>query len=124
VAIPPQKAVKGPSWHKNTNVKKSEDRTVALVPGPGHYQSDKTEIFPIYKYKPSSVFASKVERVRDQKGVSSLKAKQLAGRPPRSHQGSRPTAATEYEDGNDQDIYEDDEDEGVSPGPGYYFNPE
>ncbi len=31
-------------------------------PGPGHYNADKSDIFPIYKYKPSSVFVSKVER--------------------------------------------------------------
>lgn len=32
------------------------------VPGPGHYNADKVDIFPIYKYKPSSVFVSKVAR--------------------------------------------------------------
>jgi hypothetical protein len=30
------------------------------IPGPGHYNAEKVDIFPIYKYKPSSVFVSKV----------------------------------------------------------------
>lgn len=32
------------------------------IPGPGHYNAEKVDIFPIYKYKPSSVFVSKVAR--------------------------------------------------------------
>lgn len=74
---------KGPSWHKD-QLRKGERKSEALNPGPGHYQSDKTEIFPIYKYKPSSVFASKVDRVRDSKNVASLKSKAMSGKPPRS----------------------------------------
>ena len=55
--------------------------------------------------------------------MDSLKAKGALGRPPRSSQGSKPTAATDYDD--DQDIYEDDDDDdGKTPGPGYYFNAE
>ena len=40
------------------------------APGPGHYNAEKVDIFPIYKYKPSSVFVSKVER----NGQNRLKA--------------------------------------------------
>lgn len=32
------------------------------TPGPGHYLAEKTDLAPIYKYKQSSVFASKVDR--------------------------------------------------------------
>jgi hypothetical protein len=47
----------------------------------------------------------------------------MNGRPPRSQQGSRPTAATDNGD-DDQDIYEEDDEDGATPGPGYYFNPD
>ena len=33
------------------------------TPGPGHYLAEKTDLAPIYKYKQSSMFASKVDRV-------------------------------------------------------------
>lgn len=56
---------KGPSWHKTGPKKGLEMTKKANNPGPGHYSSEKTDIFPIYKYKPSSVFASKVDRVRN-----------------------------------------------------------
>ena len=32
------------------------------TPGPGYYNSEKVEIVPVYKYKQSSMFASKVDR--------------------------------------------------------------
>lgn len=32
------------------------------IPGPGSYNPDKADIFPIYKYKGSGVFLSKVHR--------------------------------------------------------------
>lgn len=63
-----------PTWHAPKLGKKSTLSTVANksalaivngsadTPGPGYYQAEKTELFPIYKYKPSSVFASKVDR--------------------------------------------------------------
>jgi hypothetical protein len=38
-----------------------KDKTLNL--GPGQYNLDKIEAFPVYKFKPSSMFASKVERV-------------------------------------------------------------
>ena len=62
----------GPTWHPPKQPKKSAlavNKTVALAdqatsetPGPGYYQAEKTDLFPIYKYKQSSVFASKVDR--------------------------------------------------------------
>ena len=36
--------------------------TTAHTPGPGAYQAEKSEVFPLYKYKQSSAFASKVDR--------------------------------------------------------------
>lgn len=72
---------RGPAWHapKHNQGKKNEGKTNASIstavalttaaetPGPGHYNSDKVEIFPIYKYKPSSVFVSKVVRDKHMK---------------------------------------------------------
>lgn len=54
---------KGPTWHlpkSKPKVPTSSDRT--SIPGPGHYNAEKVDVFPIYKYKPSSVFVSKVDR--------------------------------------------------------------
>ena len=42
--------------------KKTAGIEMEEIPGPGHYNADKVDIFPIYKYKPSSVFVSKVVR--------------------------------------------------------------
>ena len=58
---------KGPAWHlPKTQNKKTLSTTsteaTAEIPGPGHYNAEKVDIFPIYKYKPSSVFVSKVGR--------------------------------------------------------------
>jgi hypothetical protein len=44
---------------------------VVETPGPGHYNGDKVDVFPIYKYKPSSVFVSKVERDKNMKSLKS-----------------------------------------------------
>jgi len=52
----------GPKWHLQKGQRKNAGEALALPPGPGHYNSEKTDIFPIYKYKPSSVFVSKVNR--------------------------------------------------------------
>ena len=55
---------KGPTWHKPLSRKKAltSSETPIDIPGPGHYNAEKVDIFPIYKYKPSSVFVSKVHR--------------------------------------------------------------
>lgn len=61
VVKPLGKDKKGPSWH----LPKAQPKVPAItgpIPGPGYYNSDKVDIFPIYKYKPSSVFVSKVHR--------------------------------------------------------------
>jgi hypothetical protein len=58
-------AKKGPAWHPPTKKQKPVPSTTDLekeLPGPGHYNAEKVDIFPIYKYKPSSVFVSKVAR--------------------------------------------------------------
>lgn len=55
---------KGPTWHLPSNKPKVPPATdTATIPGPGYYNVEKVEVFPIYKYKPSSVFVSKVNRV-------------------------------------------------------------
>lgn len=41
------------------------------MPGPGYYNSDRVDVFPIYKYKPSSVFVSTVEREKNKKSLKS-----------------------------------------------------
>lgn len=76
------------------------------IPGPGHYNAEKVDIFPIYKYKPSSVFVSKVARDTHHKlrGSSQLLMK--------------PQSATAP---IDDDYYDEDEDE-YAPGPGSYYN--
>jgi hypothetical protein len=48
------------------------DPSKADLPGPGHYNADKVDIFPIYKYKPSSVFVSKVARDKAMRATNSL----------------------------------------------------
>jgi len=55
---------KGPKWHVPKHKSKLAEATdkTAAIPGPGYYNAEKVDIFPIYKYKPSSVFVSRVER--------------------------------------------------------------
>ena len=54
---------KGPTWHVSKNQRKVVPGADKVdPPGPGYYNSDKVDIFPIYKYKPNSVFVSKVDR--------------------------------------------------------------
>lgn len=108
---------KGPTWHTSKTKKKVPENQVALVeqPGPGHYNADKVDVFPIYKYKPSSVFVSKVERDQNMK---TLKAQHALSNKPLSQQNTSYNML-----GNDDDYYEDDEDDGQAPGPGSYFNP-
>lgn len=64
-----------PQWHPPRQPKKSAlsslagNRSATAVigpsadtPGPGYYIPEKAEVFPLYKYKQSSAFASKVDR--------------------------------------------------------------
>ena len=72
----------GLHWHPPKQQKKSALSTLAAktaggevvpaalaggpvenTPGPGYYLAEKAEVFPIYKYKQSSMFASKVDRL-------------------------------------------------------------
>ena len=55
---------RGVSWNVQKNLKKGVTSTENKImePGPGSYNVDKVDIFPIYKYKPSSIFVSKVQR--------------------------------------------------------------
>lgn len=104
---------KGVSWQRSKSKrdllggKKQDDI------GPGQYNTDKAllnqNIFPIYKFKNSSIFASKVPRMFDNPQRMKVKyTKRAALSAPR-----QPNAFDE----NDTD-----EDDGV-PGPGFYYNP-
>jgi hypothetical protein len=63
---------KGPKWHTESNKKNLKEGLLSTVtPGPGAYNAEKVDIFPIYKYKASSVFVSKVDRDKLYKGAHS-----------------------------------------------------
>jgi len=64
IVQPSNSLKKGPKWVAPDNNKKKVVPSTADtdIPGPGHYNAEKVDIFPIYKYKPSSVFVSKVAR--------------------------------------------------------------
>lgn len=68
-------AKKGPTWHAPKGRKKTAGADTEEIPGPGHYNADKVDIFPIYKYKPSSVFVSKVVRDKNIRNSSTLPPK-------------------------------------------------
>lgn len=53
---------KGPVWKLPTSKSKIPVPNEKTAPGPGYYNAEKVDVFPIYKYKPSSVFVSKVDR--------------------------------------------------------------
>ena len=106
---------KGPQWHVPKTTKKPVPTTSEVqkeIPGPGHYNAEKVDIFPIYKYKPSSVFVSKVAR-ETHKGLRSSTHMSGFGLPPKPH-----TAASQQDDD-----YYDEDDEDQPPGPGSYYNP-
>jgi Sperm-tail PG-rich repeat len=148
---------RGPQWHAPRQTKKSALSTLANnrsttvlagvggndpTPGPGYYLAEKAEVFPLYKYKQSSAFASKVDRTGRRMrnsltgiggaithsgaiGKSSKTTSALGGGiksfNPLSPQGAKTeTRATEKDD--DEDYYEEEVDDGTTPGPGQYFN--
>jgi hypothetical protein len=90
----------------------------ANIPGPGYYNAEKVDIFPIYKYKPSSVFVSRVGR-DNQKSLKTHSAFPTKNQLSTSHNGKAAINPL-----NDDDYYEeDDDDDGKTPGPGAYWNP-
>ena len=110
--LPPsfgKQKTKGLNWQRS---KSKRDIGFAFKEsiGPGQYNIDKINIFPIYKFQNSSVFSSKVERMYN--GPPKMKVKY-----PRRPSNSAPRDA-----GILQHLENDDEDEGI-PGPGYYYNP-
>jgi len=79
--------------------------------GPGQYNLDKVEAFPVYKFKPSSMFCSKVERVNYAK--ESKKAKH-------GRSGSvMETLKSAMKPAIEESDTDSDSDNGV-PGPGSY----
>lgn len=88
--------------------------------GPGHYQVEKTDMFPIYKYNKSSVFASKVERATSVQVKKRAKNRLPVGQ-------TRPITAyhnvmREKMGFLDTEIADESEEE--MPGPGYYVQNE
>ena len=80
--------------------------------GPGQYNLDKVEAFPVYKFKPSSMFVSKVERVNPRRELK--KSRKTQSVQDMLRQAMKPA----IEDDTDTDSSDDN---GV-PGPGYYQN--
>jgi hypothetical protein len=100
---------KSKSFHNKKPAKKNQL-------GPGHYQVEKTEIFPVYKYKQSSVFASKVERATTVQVKKRSRASFPVGR-------TRPITSYQNMNSANKDHFaaelsSDDDDD--LPGPGYY----
>lgn len=111
------KTKKGVVKWKNTKSKRFNNKKSTKVDqlGPGHYQVEKTDIFPIYKYKQSSVFASRVERAT---------TVQVKKRPRPNFPVGRTRPITAYQNMNkghndhfEAELSSDDEGQ---PGPGYY----
>jgi len=92
----------GVTWKPQSSHSKVENRVVA--PGPGTYNADKSDIFPIYKYKPSSVFASKAGRTTQPNFNPSQSRQSLPPKPQSQHAAMRET----------EDLFEEDDDEEVS----------
>ena len=80
--------------------------------GPGQYNLDKVEAFPVYKFKESSVFVSKVERVNPKRERKLMKHKSKS-----MSQILADAIKQRNEDLSDSDT---DEDAG-GPGPGQYM---
>lgn len=110
------KTKKGVVKWKKANKKASKQDNV----GPGHYQVEKNMMFPIYKYKQSSVFASNVERATSVQVKKRQKNKLPVGK-------TRPITAyhnvlrekmgyVDTELSSDSDVEQ--------PGPGYYISNE
>ena len=102
-------------WRKQ-NRKKQKSNNL----GPGHYQVEKTDMFPIYKYKQSSVFASNVERATSVQVKKRAKNNIPVGknRPITAYHNVMKEKMGFIETENDEDSEED------HPGPGYYISNE
>ncbi|CAI2359206.1 unnamed protein product [Moneuplotes crassus] len=87
--------------------------------GPGHYQVEKSDIFPIYKYKQSSVFASRVERATSVQIKKRKRGNLVVGH-------SRPITAYQHLTKPKVGHFEEDlsSDEDDKRGPGCYINHE
>lgn len=105
-----KKQAKGVDWQRSKSkrdlqtIKKKEE-----VVGPGQYNIDKINIFPIYKFQNSSVFSSKVPRMFNNPSKQKVKYKRRASL-------SAPKPPNAFDQANESD------DEGI-PGPGFYHNP-
>ncbi len=97
------------------------------TPGPGHYLAESKDVVPIYKYKQSSVFASKVDRqggrMRNSEMVTTHSTQLGKGKTAYGVKSTNPTSPGSKDEEDDDDYYEE-EDDGVTPGPGAYFNPQ
>jgi hypothetical protein len=102
------------------------------TPGPGYYLAEKVEVVPVYKYKQSSMFASKVDRVgrkmrnsfNDNMTTGNVKVKsKLVSAGVKPQHALSPLYENPNGDMMDDDEYYDEDDDGTTPGPGSYFNP-
>lgn len=100
------KKEKGTNFHQSKSQRvlnlKQAGKGAASNLGPGQYNVDKKDIFPIYKFKKNSVFASRVERASNIK-LKSIKPKKAK--------------LTDLDDSSDSD---DDNRKNQVPGPGEY----
>jgi len=88
--------------------------------GPGSYDLSQLSAEPVYKYKQSSVFASAVTRQDSQSSVRTQSVKRLV---PSS--STRPITAALRTEASQCVLDEvSSEEDGVTPGPGYYLGQE
>lgn len=88
-------------------------------------------MFPIYKYKQSSAFASKVDRQGRRMRNSyngfgtNLGGNSTFSKPSTNQLMTNPMSPTEgnRENEEEDDEYYEEDDDGTTPGPGAYFNP-
>jgi hypothetical protein len=117
--------VKGTDWHSSKMKRTAPgEENKGIMVGPGQYNSEKQEIFPVYKYKQSSVFASKVQRSFSQHGPKDKK-KKPGQRNTHTENAQRSNFSKTQTIANDDDEDEESDSEledTATPGPGYYAN--
>lgn len=101
---------KGINWQRCKSKRELGYASKKESVGPGQYNIDKINIFPIYKFQNSSVFSSKVPRMENQKQKMKY-----------SHKKRASLSAPKQLSVLQQIEQDEDDDEGV-PGPGYYYN--
>jgi len=91
-------------WATSKAKRMQFDKKESTQIGPGSYSDSKIDIAPMYKFKQSSIFASKTNRFHDEH----------KGR----HKKDIPASEEVSEDEDSEEEVDD-----VTPGPGYYYDP-